>query len=141
MDIDALALKYLPAWIKKDTDRDAWLSVFKEAYAETGDEEMATLAASGRVPPRAVVGDGNAPLATDSVRGQAVLLHLAGDVGTVYVVRGGNLADGQAPICAGEQPGRVFTGGGIRYADAPRHKRGRRRGERNFGGKYSALRK
>lgn len=56
MEIDALAEKHLPAWVKRDTDRAAWLDTFMQAYEETGDEEKAALAATGRVTKRRMLG-------------------------------------------------------------------------------------
>ena len=56
MDILELAAKYLPDWIGRKSDRDAWLEVFAEAFEETQDEEMAALAATGRVTKRRILG-------------------------------------------------------------------------------------
>lgn len=54
--VDALIDIYLPSWVTRDTDREAWSEVFREAYAETQDIEKAALAASGRVTKRRILG-------------------------------------------------------------------------------------
>jgi HK97 family phage major capsid protein len=56
IDIDTLAESRLPTWVTSPNDRAAWLDTFIEAYNETRDEEMALLAASGRVTKRHILG-------------------------------------------------------------------------------------
>lgn len=59
MDIEALkalAAAHLPDWIKKATDREAWLTTFMEAFDETQDAIKAALAATGRVTKRRMLG-------------------------------------------------------------------------------------
>lgn len=56
MDIEALMREYLPAWIKKDSDREAWIETFFETYQETQNAEMASLAAEGRIKKRRILG-------------------------------------------------------------------------------------
>jgi HK97 family phage major capsid protein len=53
--LEDMAKSYMPSWLK-ERDKPHWLKTFIETYNETGDEEKAALAATGRVSKRRILG-------------------------------------------------------------------------------------